>query len=132
MINVDNYTTTENGVLLALTGDARVEITFVAQIYYETDWSMMLSESCNLEKDKWTRFEFPVSSLEAFPGSIQIGLTVSGHLWLDDVELVRRSEAEDIAGIRMWDTLTPLPRSIDQVQGRSEWKILPTGTSCAT
>jgi hypothetical protein len=104
-------------------------IKFVAQIYYETDWSMMVDESCNLEAGEWTKFEFPVSSLVAFSGSIQIGLTARGNLWLDDVELVRSAGARETADIRIWDTLSPLSRSLDQaiIQGKTGWSAIPTG-----
>ncbi len=80
------------------------DIGFLAQIYRETDWSMPFSESCNLENDKWTKFEFPFSALEAIPGSIQIGLTAPGRLWLDDVEIVKMGESKKIADIQIWDT----------------------------
>jgi hypothetical protein len=99
------------------------ETHFSAQIYYETDWSTVVDESCNLEKGEWTKFEFPVSSLEKFPGSIQIGLTVPGRLWLDDVELVRKEGAKKIANIRIWDTLSPFL----SLQDRTDWKIVPAG-----
>jgi hypothetical protein len=104
-------------------------IQFAAQIYYETDWSMMLDESCNLKAREWTKFEFPVSSLEAFPGSIQIGLTDRGNLWLDDVELTKSAGAREIADIQIWDTSSPLLRSLDQtsVQAKTGWSIIPTG-----
>ena len=77
------------------------KIEFSAQIYRETDWGILLSESCNLKNDKWTKFEFPFSSLKTFPGSIQIGLTVPGRLWLDDVELVKQSSDRKIANIQI-------------------------------
>ncbi|MFC1717734.1 hypothetical protein ACFL6S_29000, partial [Candidatus Poribacteria bacterium] len=80
------------------------DIRFLAQIYSETDWSMPFSESCNLENGKWIKFEFPFSALEAIPGSIQIGLTAPGRLWLDDVEIVKMGEGKKIAGIQIWDT----------------------------
>ena len=76
------------------------EIEFSAELYCETDWSILVGESCNLKSNIWTRFEFPTSFLKTFPASIQIGLRVKGRLWLDDVELIRRKEVKKIVNIQ--------------------------------
>ncbi len=79
------------------------EIRFSAQIYRTTDWSTPLNGSCKLKNDEWTKFEFSFSALEAFSGSIQIGLTVPGRLWLDDVQIIRKSAVKQIANIQIRD-----------------------------
>ena len=99
------------------------EIQFSAQLYYEADWSTIIDESCNLKKGEWMRFEFPVSSLETFLGSIQIGLTVPGRFWLDDVELIKKREIKEIANIQIWDTISPFLT----LQDKKNWKIFPAG-----
>ena len=77
------------------------DIQFPAQIYQSTNWSIPLDELCSLKRDKWTEFEFPFSSLETMPGSIQIGLTAPGRLWLDDVELVKIGEAKGATSVKI-------------------------------
>ena len=108
------------------------DIDFLAQIYRTTDWSTPVSELCSLKSDKWTKFEFPISSLERNPVSIQIGLTVPGRLWLDDVEIVKKGEIKKKARVQVWDTLTLLPpvgaRS-RMPQNRSNWREVRAGTT---
>ena len=99
------------------------EVQFLAQIYCETDWSIPVDESCNLKGGQWTRFEFSVSSFETFPGSIQIGLTVPGCLWLDDVELTKKGGAKKAANIQIWDTVSPFLN----LQDKAGWEIVPAG-----
>jgi len=99
------------------------DIQFSAQIYRATDWSAPLSESCSLKSGEWTKFEFPVSFLEAIPGSIQIGLTVPGRLWLDDVELVAMELAKEPARIQLWDTVSPFV----SMEEKTDWKPLSAG-----
>jgi hypothetical protein len=99
------------------------DIQFPAQLYRTTDWSIPLDELCSLKRDEWTRFEFPISSLEILPASIQIGLTVPGRLWLDDVELTKIGESKEIAGLQIWDTLSP---SVS-LENRANWKELTVG-----
>ena len=93
------------------------EIRFSAQIYRTTDWSTPLNGSCELKNDEWTKFEFSFSSLETFPGSIQIGLTAPGRLWLDDVQLIRKFAVKQIANIQIRDK--------DDIVVENEYLTLP-------
>lgn len=47
----------------------------------------MVRQEFSLRPETWERCEMTVTVTEAFPASIQIGLTRRGTLWLDDVEL---------------------------------------------
>lgn len=100
------------------------EIQFPAQIYRETDWSMILDELITLKPGEWKKFEFPVSMLETIPGSIQIGLTVPGRLWLDDVELNKIGTVKTSIDVQAWDTVSPFAG----VENKKDWEYLPNGT----
>lgn len=97
-------------------------INFPAQIYSETDWNMLFDFSCNLKKNLWTKFDFPVSFTEQFTGSIQIGLTSQGRLWLDDVKLVKKTEIKTLANIKIWDTVSPIQDLGLKIGDKVGWK----------
>jgi hypothetical protein len=104
-------------------------IDFPAQIYSEADWNILFDVSCNLKKNIWTQFEFPVSFTEQFTGSIQIGLTSQGSLWLDNVKLIKKTEIVKVTDIKIWDTVSPIQDSKPKILNKNEWKHLPTGIS---
>ena len=76
------------------------EQSFLMQIYDTRAWAEkkpaalqlegkgILSEECRASNREWNKFEVELNVTEEFPASIQIGLTKSGKLWLDDVEIV--------------------------------------------
>jgi hypothetical protein len=98
------------------------EIGFPAQIYSEKDWNVLFDTSCSLKKSIWTKFDFPVSFTEQFTGSIQIGLTSHGRLWLDDVKLTKKSETLAVTNIKIWDTTSPIQDLKSKVKDRIGWK----------
>ncbi|MEK7395397.1 MAG: hypothetical protein AAB116_00530 [Candidatus Poribacteria bacterium] len=98
------------------------DMEFPAQLYNETDWSMLFDTSCSLKSNVWTRVEFAISFTEKLNGSIQIGLTSQGSLWLDDVELTKKSELKKIANVKIWDTLSPIQDSKLKIKDRTGWK----------
>jgi len=104
-------------------------ISFQAQIYSEADWNVLFDVSCNLKKNIWNKFEFPVSFTEQFTGSIQIGLTSQGSLWLDDVKLIKKAEIIKATDIKIWDTVSPIQDSRFKIQDKTDWKLLPAKTS---
>jgi len=129
--NADGYIHTNKSVDMA-SGDYTLsfwarsdkDIEFLAQIYRTTDWSTPVSELYNLKSDKWAKFELPVSFLDKTPGSIQIGLTVPGRIWLDEVELIKKGEIKEKANIQVWDTLSLL----SGVEKRDNWKVVSAST----
>jgi len=104
------------------------EISFPAQIYSEKDWNMLFETLCSLKKSIWTKFDFPVSFTEQFTGSIQIGLTSQGRLWLDDVKLVKKSETITVTNIKIWDTMSPIQDLKYKIKDRIGWKPVSKDT----
>ncbi|HGE71335.1 TPA: hypothetical protein ENX78_10900 [Candidatus Poribacteria bacterium] len=106
------------------------DIEFPAQIYNEADWNILFDTSCSLKSNLWTKFEFPLSFTEEFTGSIQIGLTSQGHLWLDDVELTKKTEIKQIPqNIKIWDTMTKKRDIGLETQDKSKWRLLSDDVS---
>jgi hypothetical protein len=105
------------------------DIEFPAQLYNEADWNMLFDTSCSLKAGVWTRFEFPISFTEKSSGSIQIGLTSQGSLWLDDVELTKKSELKKIANVKIWDTKLKMQDTRFKMQDKSKWQPISIDTS---
>ena len=61
----------------------------------------MFSRKVALEAGAWREIEYVLTVTEAFPASIQIGLTGGGKAWLDDVSI--RPAPADVA-VSLWDT----------------------------
>ncbi|MGB9594847.1 MAG: hypothetical protein ACPL7B_01090 [Candidatus Poribacteria bacterium] len=107
-----------------------IDMEFPAQIYNVADWNTLFDNYCSIKSNTWTKFEFPISFMEGFTGSIQIGLTSQGRLWLDDVELTKKLEMKKGQyNIKIWDTRTKVQGTGFKIQDKVRWKSLSIDSS---